>query len=88
MHNTNYSSVCLLIGMPLAKAAGNAQVPWLEAIETRLAATSKALVSMKAIKLTGLSDIVSSRISNLRVEEIRASRRHRVFNILGTITGK
>ncbi|KAH8672363.1 P-loop containing nucleoside triphosphate hydrolase protein [Ilyonectria robusta] len=54
----------LIIGVPLAVAAGNAQIPWLEAIEERLAATSKALCAVKAIKMTGLSEIVSSKIAN------------------------
>ncbi|OAA35078.1 ABC multidrug transporter [Metarhizium rileyi] len=75
-------SFCLIAAVPLARAAGNAQIPWLEAIETRLTATAKALASMKAIKMTGLADIVSSRIASLRMDEIRASKRHRVLNIL------
>lgn len=77
-----------MIGLPLAKAAGKAQTPWLEAIEDRLAATAKALGAMKAIKMTGLADIVSSRVTNLRLAEIRASRRHRVLNIFVFITCK
>ncbi|RCI10632.1 hypothetical protein L249_4464 [Ophiocordyceps polyrhachis-furcata BCC 54312] len=75
------SPVCLVGGIPLARAAGNAQTPWLEAIEERLAATSKALNSMKPIKMTGLADIVSSQLANFRMLEIRASLRHRVLNI-------
>ncbi|KAF3480026.1 ABC transporter [Arthroderma uncinatum] len=74
--------VCLIIGIPLAKAAADAQIPWLEAIEVRLASTAKSLGSMKAIKMTGLAEIVSSQIRGLRVAEIRASLRHRVLNIL------
>lgn len=62
--------VSLIIGVPLAVAAGNAQIPWLEAIEERLAATSKALCAVKAIKMTGLSEIVSSKIASLRISEI------------------
>ena len=88
LQSSNCSSVCLLIGLPLAKAAGNAQTPWLEAIEDRLAATAKALGATKSIKLTGLADIVSSRVTNLRLAEIRASRRHRVLSILVSITCK
>ncbi|KAJ6446709.1 Canalicular multispecific organic anion transporter 2 [Purpureocillium lavendulum] len=73
--------ICLVAGIPLAKAAGDAQIPWLEAIEVRLAATAKALGATKAIKMTGLADIVSSRIAGLRLSEIRASRRYRILNI-------
>lgn len=81
MQSSNNCLVCLLAGLPIARAAGNAQTPWLEAIEERLAATAKALGSMKAIRMTGLADIVSSRIAKLRLAEIRASRLHRVLNI-------
>ncbi|GKZ96685.1 hypothetical protein AnigIFM59636_011200 [Aspergillus niger] len=77
--------LCLIAGLPLAGAAGNAQTPWLEAIESRLAATAKALGSVKAIKMTGLADVVSATIRQLRLDEIRASLRWRVLNIFVTI---
>lgn len=78
--------VCLVVGLPIAGAAGNAQTPWLEAIEARLAVTAKALGSMKAIKMTGLAGIVSATIRQLRLDEIRASLRWRVLNIFVTIS--
>ncbi|KAJ3499459.1 hypothetical protein NLG97_g302 [Lecanicillium saksenae] len=62
-------------GLPIAGAAGNAQSPWLDAIEDRLAVTAKALSSMKAVKMTGLSNLVSTNLTRLRLEEIRASLR-------------
>ncbi|KAH0592836.1 hypothetical protein MHUMG1_09481 [Metarhizium humberi] len=67
-------------------AAGNANVPWLEAIERRLAVTTKMLGSMKAIKMTGLTDVMSSVITSLRSLEIGASRRHRIFTVLEAVT--
>ncbi|KAK2738485.1 hypothetical protein FQN57_007000 [Myotisia sp. PD_48] len=73
--------LCLIVGVPVANAAGNAQIPWLEAIEVRLEATSKMLKAMKAIRMTGLSDIVSQKVGNSRLSEIRASRRHRILSI-------
>ncbi|KJZ74702.1 hypothetical protein HIM_05819 [Hirsutella minnesotensis 3608] len=73
--------LCLIAGIPLARAAGNAQIPWLEAIEDRLEATSKALNAMKPIKMTGLANIVSEQIHSSRMAEIRASLRHRILNI-------
>ncbi|OBT74156.1 hypothetical protein VF21_06257 [Pseudogymnoascus sp. 05NY08] len=74
-----------IVGLPLAKAAGNAQIPWLEAIEDRLAATAKVLGAMKAIKSTGLTDIVSSQVGDLRLAEIHASLRHRVLTIFSAV---
>lgn len=80
--------VCLIVGLPIAGAAGNAQTPWLEAIEDRLAVTAKALGAMKPIKMTGLADIVSSTIRQLRLNEVRASLRWRVLNIFVTVSCK
>jgi ATP-binding cassette subfamily C (CFTR/MRP) protein 1 len=88
VQKSNFSSVSLLIALPLAKAAGNAQTPWLEAIEDRLAGTAKALSAMKGIKMTGLGEIVSSQIADLRLSEIHASRRHRVLNIFVSVNCK
>jgi hypothetical protein len=88
LHNTNCKTVCLVAGLPLATLAGDAQVPWLEAIEDRLAVTAKALNAMKAIKMTGLGDLVSAKIRDLRMSEIHASFRYRLLNILVTISCK
>ncbi|ODA75948.1 hypothetical protein RJ55_08589 [Drechmeria coniospora] len=72
---------CFFIGLPLATAAGNAQIPWLEAIEDRLAATSKLLSMAKPIRMTGLSDIMAAKVQFLRQQEVQASRSHRVLGI-------
>ncbi|KAJ6784449.1 hypothetical protein PWT90_09718 [Aphanocladium album] len=75
-----------IAGLPIAGAAGNAQSPWLDAIEDRLSVTAKALGSMKAVKMTGLGDLVSTTLTRLRLEEIRASLRYRVLNIFVTVS--
>lgn len=84
-HSLIHYLVCLLLGLPLASAAGNAQVPWLEAIEERLSATAKALASLKPMKMMGLTDVVSERIAQSRLDEIQASRRHRILSIFLSI---
>ncbi|EGX94981.1 ABC transporter, transmembrane region, type 1 [Cordyceps militaris CM01] len=65
----------------VATIAGNAQVPWLEAIETRLEATSGALGALKGMRMTGLSGVISAMITRLRHDEIRSSLRYRLWNI-------
>lgn len=80
--------VCLLAGIPIARASANAQVPWLEAIEDRLASTVKTLGAMKGIRVTGLADIISARITDLRMAEIRASWRHRFLNVFIFVLSK
>ncbi|KAG5930350.1 hypothetical protein E4U42_001865 [Claviceps africana] len=76
--------LCLSIGIPISSAAGNAQVPWLEAIEKRLAVTTKTLGSMKSIRMAGLTDTIQELISTLRAKEIRASRFFRLLSVLQT----
>lgn len=84
----NSLTVCLAVGIPIATAAGNAQVPWLEAIEKRLAVTSKTLGNMKAIRMTGLTDAIHKFISSLRAQEIQASRLFRLLSVLQTGAGE
>lgn len=76
--------MALGLGIPLATAAGNAQLPWLEAIEKRLAVTAKALGQIVPIKIAGLAEHIGLRITTLRSIEIRASRRYRLFSALRT----
>jgi hypothetical protein len=50
--------------------------------------TAKALGAMKAVKMTGLADLVGSRVRDSRASEIQASFRYRALNILVTISCK
>lgn len=86
--HANCNIVCLLAGVPIAKASANAQIPWLEAIEERLASTVKCLGAMKGIRITGLADIISAQITDLRMAEIRASWRHRFLNVFIFVLSK
>lgn len=84
----NSGAVMLVISAPIATAAGNAQNPWLEAIEDRLATTVRALGAVKAIKVTGLTEYVLSVITELRTSEIADSRRYRILNALVNVSCK
>ncbi|KAJ5364163.1 P-loop containing nucleoside triphosphate hydrolase protein [Penicillium cataractarum] len=76
--------ICLIIGIPLAVVSGNAQGVWLEAVEERVAVTSKVLGVMKSIKMTGLTQVISNNIRQLRSQEIRASFFFRLYTVLIT----
>jgi hypothetical protein len=54
----------------------------LEAIEERLTATAQALGAIKSLKMTGLTEYVSAKLTGLRFDEIHASRRYRVLRII------
>jgi hypothetical protein len=66
----------------LAIASGKAQGVWLEAVEERVAVTSKVLGVMKSIKMTGLTQVISNNIRQLRSQEIKASFTFRLYTIL------
>lgn len=53
------------------------QAMWLEAIERRITATTAMLSSMKGVKMCGLTSTLSKNIQELRVEEMRISRKFR-----------
>jgi ATP-binding cassette, subfamily C (CFTR/MRP), member 1 len=53
------------------------QAMWLEAIERRINATTSMLGAMKSVKMCGLTEVLSSNLQNLRLEEIRISRKFR-----------
>ncbi|KAK7181162.1 ABC transporter [Paraphaeosphaeria sporulosa] len=57
-----------------AKAA---QWVWIENVEKRLGVTTVALEAMRTVKMLGLSEKLSSIISNLRTAEIDSSSRYR-----------
>ncbi|KAL4813733.1 P-loop containing nucleoside triphosphate hydrolase protein [Aspergillus spinulosporus] len=63
-------SVC----MPLVAAR---QGMWLEAIERRISATSSMLGSMKGIKMLGLQSFLMRFVHNMRIDELKISKRFR-----------
>jgi ATP-binding cassette subfamily C (CFTR/MRP) protein 1 len=63
------------------------QAMWLEAIEKRISATSTMLASIKGIKMSGLRDTLLSTMQELRVEELRISKRFRRLIIWNMVFG-
>ena len=55
----------------------SSQTVWLEAIEKRIEATAAMLGSMKGVKMCGLTKVLLRNIQDLRVEELRISKRFR-----------
>ncbi|KAK4133595.1 P-loop containing nucleoside triphosphate hydrolase protein [Trichocladium antarcticum] len=61
------------------------QAMWLEAIEKRISATSAMLASMKGIKMCGLKDTLLASMQQLRVDELRISKKFRKLIIWNMI---
>ncbi|CAG8925975.1 unnamed protein product [Penicillium salamii] len=76
-------TVCLIAGVPLAVSCGEAQGVWLEAVEERVAVTSRVLGVMKSVKMTGLTETISNSLRDLRSAEINSSFRFRLYEALG-----
>jgi hypothetical protein len=71
----------------LAVVSGNAQGTWLEAVEERVAVTSKVLGVMKNIKMTGLTETISRSLQDLRAAEIEASFKYRLLGVIRLTLG-
>lgn len=65
----------------MASGAGSRQKIWLEAIERRIGATASMLGAMKGVKMSGLTNDMSTSIQNLRNEEVASSRKLRLLLI-------
>ncbi|RDW80787.1 p-loop containing nucleoside triphosphate hydrolase-12 [Coleophoma crateriformis] len=68
---------CILGFAKLGMLLGSRQKAWLEAIEARITTTVATLGSIKGIKSTGSTDIVERIIMQMRLEEIKISRKFR-----------
>ncbi|KAI1453921.1 ABC transporter [Annulohypoxylon moriforme] len=69
--------------------ARTAQVQWVEKVQERLKVTSNFLSNMKAVKMLGLSSIMSSTIQKLRMDEVNTSKAFRkllVWTLLLSLT--
>lgn len=69
----------------MSNSAKKAQVAWIEKVQERLRITSTMLDDMKAVKMLGLSTVMSDIIQKLRQVEIQTSKVYRkllVWNVL------
>ena len=63
--------------IPVSTRSGEAQKQWLECVRKRLAITSSMLSDMKAVRMLGIANTLSTIISRLRKIEIGTSMRFR-----------
>ncbi|KAM7200841.1 hypothetical protein V8F20_005083 [Naviculisporaceae sp. PSN 640] len=71
-------SILSLIGSIIAmNFIMSRQAMWLEAIEKRISATSAMLNSIKGVKMCGLKDTLLASLQQLRVDEMRISKKFR-----------
>ncbi|KAK1622116.1 ABC transporter [Colletotrichum phormii] len=71
------SIVCAFGVIPVSKTIGRAQTAWIERLQKRVAVTASMLGDMKAIKMLGLSGVLSTTITELRRVELKTSEKFR-----------
>lgn len=64
------------------------QAMWLEAIERRISVTSAMLGAMRGITMSGLKQVLFDNLQNLRIEELRISKKFRRLLIWNMAFGK
>ncbi|KAF3798626.1 ABC transporter FUM19 [Colletotrichum gloeosporioides] len=69
--------VFIAIMSKISVASRTAQMEWIEKIQERLRVTTIVLGEMKAVKMLGLTDIMSTTIQRLRTNEINTSKSFR-----------
>jgi ABC-type multidrug transport system fused ATPase/permease subunit len=71
----------------LMNFAGNSQRAWMARVQKRVGLTATVIASMKNLKISGLSIIVSDIVQKLRVEELMAGSRFRKVVVIAGILG-
>jgi len=71
------SIVCMVGSLGATGLVMSRQAMWLEAIEKRITATTAMLSAMKGVKMCGLTTTLSKTIQELRVDEMRISKKFR-----------
>ncbi|RYP83764.1 hypothetical protein DL769_001296 [Monosporascus sp. CRB-8-3] len=69
--------VSMVVVTCLAVPTGTAQAAWVQASQDRVTATTRALGSVKWLKISGLSELAFSKIRDLRTQELKTSIRYR-----------
>ncbi|KAF5671237.1 ABC transporter [Fusarium heterosporum] len=77
--------ILLAITAPLGPMMKTAQLQWIQKVQERLRVTTAMLENMKAVKMLGLSDVMSSIIDKARKNEIASSAAFRKILVLQLI---
>ncbi|KAE8351094.1 P-loop containing nucleoside triphosphate hydrolase protein [Aspergillus coremiiformis] len=69
----------LFMNLYLSRFMGRGRREWNQAVQKRVTTTSSVLSLMKEIKMLGLTKVMSSRIQNLRIDELDLSKKFRIM---------
>ncbi|KAK6449569.1 hypothetical protein FP744_10005819 [Trichoderma asperellum] len=77
--SVGFAIVVMISSGFLAAPIGKHQAAWIAASQRRVTTTSKALGSMKWLKISGLTDVAFNGIKELRTQELAVSTKFRLF---------
>lgn len=84
----NYMPTVVMISSGfLAGPIGKHQAAWIAASQRRVTTTSKALGSVKWLKISGLTDVAFNGIKKLRTQELAVSTKFRLFLGITVVLG-
>lgn len=71
----------------VGKHMPSAQKLWVAAIATRVKKTTKMLSQIKAVKMTGLEDVMTTYVQGLRETEVEYSKQARTWLLRNYVIG-
>lgn len=72
----------------VGKNMPSAQKEWNAVISSRVAKTAKMLSQIKAVKMTGLEDVMATYVQKLRENEVEHSKNTRIWLLRLYVVGK
>ena len=83
-----FSFVVIIVSGFIAVPAGTSQAAWIESAQQRVASTSYTLGKIQWLRISGFNELAFSKIQKLRDEELRVSRKLRLFTMWILTLGK
>lgn len=77
----SFSLFVLIVTGFIAVPIGKSQAAWIESAQKRVSTTSNTLGKIQWLRMSGLNEIVFSKIQKLRDEELKVSRKMRVLTM-------
>jgi ATP-binding cassette subfamily C (CFTR/MRP) protein 1 len=74
--------VFIAITSKVSLSTKNARMRWIEKVQERLRVTSTLLDDIKAVKMLGLTKVMSNIVTSLRADEIKTSKVFRKLLVL------
>ena len=76
---------CVIAAFGIGKFAGKRQGVWMENLQRRVGVTANAIANMTSLKMSGLTEQMTTFIQALRTKELDSAKRFRLFNVAAAV---